>query len=55
MEIPLVALVDRLAPETRRESVSLLALLDLLAAFDTNHGVLLDWLARLGFGGTVLQ
>ncbi|KAF7251817.1 putative RNA-directed DNA polymerase from transposon BS [Varanus komodoensis] len=55
-ESALVALYDDLCREKDRGSASLLVLLDLLAAFDTNdHGILLDRLAGLGVGGTALQ
>ena len=54
-ETALVALFDDLCQERDRGSVTLLILLDLSAAFDTiSHGVLLDRLAGLGVGGTVL-
>ncbi|KAF7240862.1 Receptor-type tyrosine-protein phosphatase T [Varanus komodoensis] len=55
-ESALVALYDDLCREKDRGSVSLLVLLDLLAAFDTiDHGILLDRPAGLGVGGTALQ
>ncbi|KAF7239662.1 putative RNA-directed DNA polymerase from transposon BS [Varanus komodoensis] len=55
-ESALVALYDDLCREKDRGSASLLALLDLSAAFDTiDHGILLDRLAGLGVGGTALQ
>ncbi|KAF7240874.1 putative RNA-directed DNA polymerase from transposon BS [Varanus komodoensis] len=55
-ESALVALYDGLCREKDRGSASLLVLLDLSAAFDTiDHGILLDRLAGVGVGGTVLQ
>ena len=55
-ETALVALYDDLCRERDRGSVTLLILLDLSVAFNTiDHGVLLDRLAGLGVGGTVLQ
>ena len=52
----MVALYNDLCRERDRGSLTLLIPLDLSAAFDTiDHGVLLDRLAGLGVGGTVLQ
>ena len=55
-ETALVALVDDLHRELDRESVSLLVLLDLSAAFNTiDYGILLGCLFGMGLRGTVLQ
>ncbi|KAF7253476.1 RNA-directed DNA polymerase from mobile element jockey [Varanus komodoensis] len=55
-ESALVTLYYDLCREKDRGSVSLLVLMDLSADFDTiDHGILLDRLAGLGVGGTVLR
>ena len=51
-ETALVALMDDLLRETDGGSMSLLVLLNILAAFDTvDHGILLGRLSELGIGG----
>ncbi|KAF7243567.1 Aldehyde oxidase 2 [Varanus komodoensis] len=55
-ESALVSLYDDLCRERDRGNMSLLVLLDLSAACNIiDHGILLDWLAGLGAGGTAWQ